>query len=162
MFFGQISAWTMLFFMLYGGAAVTAAIACIYILLRKANAFAPDITPPVTLRRWAAAFFAVTALSHLWWFFIYILLRYKFCALCSAFRARHRDACGHCQRLPVFHASGPQTPRVARSAGHDTICGIGSAARHLPRRAGLDTCHIIFLVVLLIPYYIYGGFNQAI
>ncbi len=42
-------------------------IACCYLLLRRGNAFAPDVNPPVWLRRWTAAFFAGAALSHLWY-----------------------------------------------------------------------------------------------
>jgi AraC-like DNA-binding protein len=45
----------------------TAAGACLYLLLRRANAFAPDVTPPQRLRRWTAVFFAVMALGHLWY-----------------------------------------------------------------------------------------------
>ena len=44
-----------------------AAVACIYLLFRRANAFAPDITPPARLRRWTAAFFAIMSLGHLWY-----------------------------------------------------------------------------------------------
>lgn len=62
-----------LFIMLYGGAAVMAVVLCLYLLLRRANAIAPDIVPPVRLRRWAAAFFGVAALGHIWWFFFFIL-----------------------------------------------------------------------------------------
>lgn len=40
-------------------------IACCYLLLRRGNAFAPDITPPVRLRRWTAALFGVMSLSHM-------------------------------------------------------------------------------------------------
>jgi len=72
MFFEDISAEVILFFMLYGGSAVAALIACIYLCVRRGNAFAPDITPPVSLRRWAAAFYAVAFLGHIWWFFFYI------------------------------------------------------------------------------------------
>ena len=56
-----------LFVMLSGGVMVASLIACCYFLFRRGNAFAPDVTPPVRLRRWAAAFFASSALSHLWW-----------------------------------------------------------------------------------------------
>ena len=58
------------FMMFYGGAMVTAILACIYLLFRRSNAFFPDVTPPLRLRRWVAAFFAVMALSHLWWYFL--------------------------------------------------------------------------------------------
>jgi len=61
-----------LFFILYGVTGVVPAIAALYLLLRRGNAFAPDITPPVRLRRWAAAFFAIAALAHVWWIFIYV------------------------------------------------------------------------------------------
>ncbi len=53
--------------MLYGAAAMLALTACCYLLFRRANAIAPDITSPVRLRRWTAAFFASITLSHLWY-----------------------------------------------------------------------------------------------
>ena len=71
--FGQISLDVILLFMLYGVGTATAAGACLYLLLRRANAFAPEVTPPVRLRRWAAAFFMVTALGHVWWYILYAL-----------------------------------------------------------------------------------------
>ena len=58
--------------MLYGGMAMTDLLCCFYLLLRKDNAFVADITSPVRLRRWAAAFFAVTFLEHVWWFLFYL------------------------------------------------------------------------------------------
>ena len=57
--------------MLYGGAAMAALIAFVYLLLRRGNAFAPDVTPPLAMRRWAAAFFAVACLGHFWWLLLY-------------------------------------------------------------------------------------------
>ena len=59
---------TIYYIMLYAGVTFVAATACCYLLFRKGNAFAPDITSPIRLRRWTAAFFAVMVLSHLWWF----------------------------------------------------------------------------------------------
>ena len=53
--------------MLYAAGTVMATIACLYLLLRRGNAFAPDVTPPARLRRWTAVFFAVIALGHLWY-----------------------------------------------------------------------------------------------
>ena len=47
-------------------------IGCLYLLLTKGNAFATDITPPVRLRRWAAAYFAVSFLEHIWWLLFYL------------------------------------------------------------------------------------------
>ena len=69
---GYLPARYTLFFMLYGGAAVAAVIICLYLLLRRGNAFVADVTPPVRLRRWAAAFFAAAALSHILWFLLYV------------------------------------------------------------------------------------------
>ncbi len=62
-----------LFFILYGITGVVPLLAAVYLLLRKGNAFAPDITPPLRLRRWAASFFAVSALGHVWWLLFYII-----------------------------------------------------------------------------------------
>ena len=42
-------------------------LASCYLLFRRANAIAPDVTPPVRLRRWTAAFFAVFVVNHLWY-----------------------------------------------------------------------------------------------
>ena len=56
-----------IFIMLYGGATMFAIAACCYLLLVRGAAFFPDITPPRSLRRWAAAFMASVALSHVWW-----------------------------------------------------------------------------------------------
>ena len=41
----------------------------LYLLLRRGNAIAPEVTSPVRLRRWAAAFMIATVLSHLSWLF---------------------------------------------------------------------------------------------
>ena len=56
-----------IYMMLYAVVTVTAALASIYLLFRRGNAFAADITTPRRLRRWTAAFFAVLALGHLWY-----------------------------------------------------------------------------------------------
>ena len=71
----QIPAEMILFFILYGITGVVPLMAALYLLLRRSNAFAPDITPPMRLRRWAAAFFAVAALGHVWWYLFYIYSR---------------------------------------------------------------------------------------
>jgi AraC-like DNA-binding protein len=57
----------LLFLMVYAGVAVMSLNACCYLLLRRGNAFAADITPPLRLRRWTAAFFAAMTLSHVWY-----------------------------------------------------------------------------------------------
>lgn len=73
MLIDHIPAEMVLFFMLYGGVALAALIASIYLCVRRGNAFNPDMTPPLRLRRWAAAFFAVASLGHLWWYLFFIL-----------------------------------------------------------------------------------------
>ncbi len=55
----------LLFYMLYTTAAVLSLIASCYLLFRRGNAFAHDITPPARLRRWTATFFATMTLSHI-------------------------------------------------------------------------------------------------
>ena len=55
------------FYMLYAAVAMATIIASCYLLLRRGNAFAPNNTPPVRLRRWTAALFASMALGHLWY-----------------------------------------------------------------------------------------------
>ena len=56
-----------LYMMLYAVVAALNLVACCYLLFRRGNAFAPDITSPVRLRRWTAAFFSFMTLSHLWY-----------------------------------------------------------------------------------------------
>ena len=65
--FGQTPLNEMLFFMLYGGAMAIDTFACLYLLLRRGNVFAPDVTSPLRLRHWTAVFFASLALGHLWY-----------------------------------------------------------------------------------------------
>lgn len=60
------------FMVLYGGAAVLSLVACCYLLFRRGNAFAPEITSPLRLRRWTAALFAAMTLSHAWYFPMYV------------------------------------------------------------------------------------------
>ena len=57
----------MLYMMLYAVVTASAVMASCYLLFRRGNAFAPDITTPIRLRRWTAAFFAILALNHLWY-----------------------------------------------------------------------------------------------
>ncbi len=61
------------FFMFYASVAMLSLIACCYLLFRQGNAFAKEITPPVRLRRWTAAFFAAITLCHLWYLPTYFL-----------------------------------------------------------------------------------------
>ena len=59
--------------MFYASVAMLCLNACCYLLFRRSNGVAPDITPPVRLRRWTAAFFAAIALCHLWYLPTYFL-----------------------------------------------------------------------------------------
>ena len=70
--FGQTSVQSILFFALYGVTGAVPLIAALYLLLRPCNVFSANITPPVRLRRWTAAFFAFSALTHVWWLLFYI------------------------------------------------------------------------------------------
>ena len=56
-----------LYIMLYAVVITMALLACCYLLFRRANAIAPDVTPPVRLRRWTAALFAVFVVNHVWY-----------------------------------------------------------------------------------------------
>ena len=66
--YGQQSLQDFIFLMLYGGVALLAVVATLYLLFRRANAIAPNVTPPKALRRWTAALFLAIALSHVWWY----------------------------------------------------------------------------------------------
>ena len=62
-----------IFLMFYASVAMLSLIACCYLLFRRSNAIAPDVTPPVRLRRWTATFLAAIALCHLWYLPTYFL-----------------------------------------------------------------------------------------
>jgi hypothetical protein len=62
-----------IYYVVYGGVTVLSLIASCYLLFRRANAIAPDITSSVRLRRWTAAFFASITLCHLWYLPMYFL-----------------------------------------------------------------------------------------
>ena len=61
------------YMMVYGGSMIFALIACVYMLFRRSNAIAPEVTPPLGLRRWVAVFFGIMLMSHISW---YILVKY--------------------------------------------------------------------------------------
>lgn len=50
--FGQTSIQLILFLIFYRVTGVVPLIAAVYLLLRRGNAIAPGVTPPVRLRRW--------------------------------------------------------------------------------------------------------------
>lgn len=59
-----------LFLMLYGGAAMAAMAAALYLWLRRQSALAPKVESPRELRLWAAAFLGASAVSHVWWLLV--------------------------------------------------------------------------------------------
>jgi AraC-like DNA-binding protein len=72
-----------LYIIFYTVVTSMALMASCYLLFRRANAIAPDITPPVRLRRWAAAFFAAFALNHVWYMPILFLTSSEDIRLCD-------------------------------------------------------------------------------
>ncbi|MBR6826660.1 MAG: hypothetical protein IKM76_00660 [Prevotella sp.] len=60
-----------LFFTCYGAMTFWALMSCLYLLLRRNNVFATDITSSLRLRRWMAASCASLAVSHVWWMLLY-------------------------------------------------------------------------------------------
>ena len=56
-----------LFIIVYSVVTAMAMIASFYLLFRRANAIAPDVTSSVCLRRWTGLFFASIALDHVWY-----------------------------------------------------------------------------------------------
>lgn len=71
MSFENISTQLILFLILYGITAAVSFMAAVYLLLRRGNAIAPGVRPPVRLRYWTASFFAVASLAHVWWLLFY-------------------------------------------------------------------------------------------
>ncbi|MBO4463888.1 MAG: helix-turn-helix domain-containing protein [Prevotella sp.] len=67
----QINPLSILYLLLHGAGTAVAVVLCLYLLLCRGKAIAPDITPPARLRRWAAALFGVMALAHVWWILFY-------------------------------------------------------------------------------------------
>ena len=67
----QITPFSVLYLQLHGAGTAVCVVLCLYLLLCRGKAIAPDITPPARLRRWAAALFGVMALAHVWWILFY-------------------------------------------------------------------------------------------
>lgn len=59
-----------LFMILYGSAAMLTLAAALYLLLRRTNAFMPEMDTPVEVRLWTAAFLLAAAASHVWWLLV--------------------------------------------------------------------------------------------
>lgn len=64
--FGEITIEIMLLMMLYAVGATMAAVACLYLVFRRGNAFSPRVKTPKRLRQWTTAFFGIMALGHVW------------------------------------------------------------------------------------------------
>ena len=121
---GNAPAELILFFIFYGITGVVPLMAALYLLLRRANAIAPGVTPPLRLRRWTASFFAVAALAHVWWLLFYIyssdlqsvsylLLVMLDCVLLFATFAGMLLAMLQDRRRPVWPALVAMIPSVA-------------------------------------------------
>ena len=65
--FEHITLDIILLLMLYAVGATVSAMACVYLLLRRCNAFTRRISTPKRLRRWTAAFFGILTAGHLWY-----------------------------------------------------------------------------------------------
>ena len=67
----QITPLSVLYLQLHGAGIAVGSVLCLYLLLCRGKAIAPDITPPAPLRRWAATLFGAMALAHVWWILFY-------------------------------------------------------------------------------------------
>ena len=65
--FGKFTIDIILLLMLYAVGATVSAMACVYLLLRRGNAFTRRISTPKRQRRWTAAFFGILTAGHLWY-----------------------------------------------------------------------------------------------
>jgi AraC-like DNA-binding protein len=74
---------SIIYYMFYAAVTVMFMIASCYLMLRRGNAFAPDIISPVRLRRRTATFFAAVALGHLWYLPIVFLTSHDDVMLCG-------------------------------------------------------------------------------
>ena len=72
-----------LFIILYSVVTAMAMMASCYLLSRRANGIAPDVTPPARLRRWTAVFLAAFALNHVWYMPIFFLSSSEDIRLCD-------------------------------------------------------------------------------
>ena len=70
----QITPLSTLYLLLHGAGTAVSVVLCLYLLLCRGKAIAPDITPPARLRRWTAALFGIMAMAHVWWILFYTFL----------------------------------------------------------------------------------------
>ena len=69
--------------MFYASVAMLSLIACCYLLFRRSNAIALDVTPPVRLRHWTVAFFAALVLNHVMYMPIFFFSSSEDIRLCD-------------------------------------------------------------------------------
>jgi len=138
------------YIMLYGAAAMLSLTACCYLLFRRSNAIAPDVTSPVRLRRWTAAFFASIALSHLWYMPEFYLTSAQDILLCNLIGA-----------MLDFMTLVPFGIAVLLSMLQDrrrplwTVC-IAVAPLVVITAVCAATCSIVLLPVLYVYYLLLG------
>ena len=70
----QITPLSILYLLLHGAGTAVSVVLCLYLLLCRGKAIAPDITPTARLRRWTAALFGIMAMAHVWWILFYTYL----------------------------------------------------------------------------------------
>ncbi len=62
-----------LYIIFYAAVTMMFLMASCYLLFRRGNAIAPNVTSSVRLRRWTGVFFAATALNHMWYMPVFFL-----------------------------------------------------------------------------------------
>ena len=149
---GQTHIQLILFFIFYGITGVVPLIAALYLLLRRGNAIAPGVKPPLRLRRWTASFFLVAALAHVWWILFYIysgdlqsmnylVLAMVDCVLLFVTFAGMLLAMLQDRRRPVWPALVTMIPFVA-------LCG---AAMAFPSKL-MEQITAVYLVLLILLF----------
>lgn len=149
------------FLVLYGGVTMLNVVAALYLLLRRGNAIAPDVTSPVRLRGWAAAFLIVAAVSHVLW------LHY----ICHPSQAAYVTICGldilffiptiagillsmlQDRRRPVWPVAVSLVPAIVLTV----LCVIrGDDAFFLPIRIYVLSLYALFMLYVFFAVRRYG------
>ena len=150
----------LLFLMFYGGVAMLALAAGIYLWMRRSNAIAPAVTPPKALRRWTSAFFVTSAMSHVWW---YVLGVYWF----ADDRLTRNTLCimlDHITLVPLVMAL---LLRILQDHQRriwpwvvPQVLVIGGASMGIVNHSdyGLDLMHncLVVIIVIFVTYYIFA------
>ena len=151
------------FIMLYAVVTAMAILASCYLLFRRGNAFAPDIMPPVRLRRWTAMLFVSIALVHVWYMPLFFLTSADDILLTELI-------CGMLDSMTVFPLSiavmfamlqdrrRPLWPIAVMTAP----IVVGMAASIVRRSAALYPVMYVYILLLGIGLIIYGARDKAI